>query len=381
MKLILHIGTHKTGTTALQEFLAGNTARLAARGIHYAVPGYETVANSIAHALETGRNELVGEFFACHFQEALRKRAHTIVVSGENFYGMTPLMMKLGRGQGCTEVLSREKSLVANLRASIPREVTTEIVAYFRRPDYYLESLYNQSIKYDFRFEGDCLAFYEIIADMLSYKNIFQLWCDVFGARFCSAYSYDAVKSDLVPHFMRSVLSVDGLTGFHESGMQKNVRISRDLLEYKRQKNLAIPQSEWAIERKIFFRLNKNLKFDSSLYQDFLSPEERRNLLERHASDMDALCAAYGANFFPPFDYKAAERSWQPYPGLAPETRERIESEYRCTRNRPGFFLERFTRRSARYLRGRLPVVNVIFDVARRSGLKRALLSGMEKMQ
>lgn len=381
MKLILHIGTHKTGTTALQTFLAENTACLTARGIHYAVPRCETVANSIAYALETGRNGLVREFFAHHFQEALRKGAHTIIVSGENFYGMTPLMMQLGRGQGCTEVLSREKSLVAGLRASIPREVTTEVVAYFRRPDYYLESLYNQNIKYDFDFDGDCLAFSEIVADMLSYKDIFQLWCDVFGAKFCSAYSYDAVKGDLVPHFMSAVLAIDDLSAFHASGMQKNERISRDVLEYKRQKNPAIPQSERAVERKIFVRLNENLQFDSGMYRDFLSPDERRNLLRRHASDMDALRAAYGANFFPPFDYETTEREWQPYPGLAEETRKKIESEYWRIRNRPGFLVERLARRGARYLRDRLPVLGVVLDVARKSGLRRALLSGMEKIQ
>ena len=38
MKLIVHIGTHKTGTTALQQFLHANRAPLAARGFHYATP-------------------------------------------------------------------------------------------------------------------------------------------------------------------------------------------------------------------------------------------------------------------------------------------------------------------------------------------------------
>ena len=40
MKLILHIGTHKTGTTALQRFLHSNREPLAVQGIHYATPGH-----------------------------------------------------------------------------------------------------------------------------------------------------------------------------------------------------------------------------------------------------------------------------------------------------------------------------------------------------
>ena len=36
MQLILHIGTHKTGTSAVQECLHRNERRLAERGIYYA---------------------------------------------------------------------------------------------------------------------------------------------------------------------------------------------------------------------------------------------------------------------------------------------------------------------------------------------------------
>ncbi|MGX9115458.1 hypothetical protein ACWTU6_01980 [Mesorhizobium sp. BHbsci] len=47
MKLILHIGTGKTGTTALQQFLCANAKKLREHGIHYATPPHEFNFNSV----------------------------------------------------------------------------------------------------------------------------------------------------------------------------------------------------------------------------------------------------------------------------------------------------------------------------------------------
>jgi hypothetical protein len=46
MKLILHIGTHKTGTTSLQAWLANNREALAANGVSYP---HATVAHGSGH--------------------------------------------------------------------------------------------------------------------------------------------------------------------------------------------------------------------------------------------------------------------------------------------------------------------------------------------
>ena len=51
MKLILHIGTHKTGSTALQQFLSANPHSLSDRGIHYAVPPKAIKASLLVYLL------------------------------------------------------------------------------------------------------------------------------------------------------------------------------------------------------------------------------------------------------------------------------------------------------------------------------------------
>ncbi len=57
MKLILHIGTHKTGTTALQQFLYANREPLVGHGFHYATPPHVQEANLIANALKVGKRQ------------------------------------------------------------------------------------------------------------------------------------------------------------------------------------------------------------------------------------------------------------------------------------------------------------------------------------
>ena len=85
MKLILHIGTHKTGTTALQQFLHANREALAARGFHYATPPHGLQhSNLVANALNGGESRSVQAFLTKHADMARRHGAHTLLVSAEN---------------------------------------------------------------------------------------------------------------------------------------------------------------------------------------------------------------------------------------------------------------------------------------------------------
>ena len=62
MRLILHIGTPKTGTSAVQRFLCANRQRLAESDVHYATPHDSGQANAVANALGTGDSRAVNAF-------------------------------------------------------------------------------------------------------------------------------------------------------------------------------------------------------------------------------------------------------------------------------------------------------------------------------
>jgi len=110
-------------------------------------------------------------------------------------------------------------------------------------------------------------------------------------------------------------------------------------------------------------------------YQDFLSPDDRAELLRRLQPELDALRASYGVPAFPPFDPEAAKANWSPYPGLGRERRQAIESHYNRINGRFAFRVERMTLRSAGLLRRSLPGTGALIDALKRIGAKRALHS------
>ena len=96
MKLILHIGTHKTGTTAIQRFLALNQVQMLKLGIGY--PKYSDIlpghADHYAHIdvakglmgesriLSTEDSKLFLQGLRCYGE---KHNCHTVVVSAESF--------------------------------------------------------------------------------------------------------------------------------------------------------------------------------------------------------------------------------------------------------------------------------------------------------
>ncbi|WP_210237349.1 hypothetical protein, partial [Mesorhizobium sp. M2D.F.Ca.ET.148.01.1.1] len=72
MRLILHIGTHKTGSTALQHFLSANGKGLGDHGICYASPIHEFNFNSIANTFLNDGSEKFRYFLLKNLGKAER---------------------------------------------------------------------------------------------------------------------------------------------------------------------------------------------------------------------------------------------------------------------------------------------------------------------
>jgi hypothetical protein len=376
MKLILHIGTPKTGTTALQRFVVANRQALAAYGFHYATPphGLEH-SNSIANALNTGDSRSVKTFLAKQVKCARRRGAETILVSAENFYAMS-VLPSMQRRQTCPNALARERGLIEMLRTLIPEEITTSrIVCYFRRPDRYAESLYNQHVKRGI-IDVTVDEFLSVVEPALLYDRCMRLWADVFGQSNCVVRLYDTVKTDAVGDFVANVLGIRDVTQFSHVHNQANERVSRDLLEFKRLKNRTARFGERDIDSTILLLVDEEMRLlrgEPDSYQDFLSPDQRAELLGRVQPELDALQASYDVPAFPPFDLETAKASWRPYPGLGRARRQEIELHYDRINGRVAFRLERIAVRSASLLRRSVPGTGVLLDAFKRVGAKRAL--------
>src|SRR6056297_1223300 len=84
MKLVIHCGLHKTGTTSFQKFCFHNRFLLRGFGIYYPkYCKYDQHSYVLWKAQQRGMGTL-GSFFAKSFAEATSD-CHTVLLSGEDF--------------------------------------------------------------------------------------------------------------------------------------------------------------------------------------------------------------------------------------------------------------------------------------------------------
>jgi len=126
-KLWIHIGTPKTGSTAIQRYARDRQRYLAANGVDFLIRGRRGSYNDLGVYLRGGNRRAAAEIGAGVCRLIAESPATTLVLTSEMFTGGDPALLR--------EVLALEE----------PFE--TRIVGYFRRQDRYLESAYKQKMK------------------------------------------------------------------------------------------------------------------------------------------------------------------------------------------------------------------------------------------
>jgi hypothetical protein len=344
VKLIIHIGTHKTGSTALQQFLSSHPRFLAKCGIHYAASRPAIKASALVHAIRVDDRRKTQDYMISHSTRARRKGTHTLIVSAEGLYAMA-LVPALCRRETCPALIDRDAVFISRFAASLPDQISdVRVVGYFRRPDLFAESWYNQQVKYGSLFAGEFHEFLELIRPALLYSRHMNLWANVFGRESCTVRVYESIVSSIVDDFARHILDTPELAQFAPTRAAVNQRMSRDLLEFKRRVNRDVAYEEMALERRIFELLHERvdvMEAEPNSYQAFLAPRERAELLAGLSDELVALQTSFGVPSFPRFDLQAAAAEWTPYPGLEPAREDVLAREYRKIRARPRFRAER----------------------------------------
>jgi hypothetical protein len=161
--------------------------------------------------------------------------------------------------------------------------------------------------------------------------------------------------------------------------------VGRDLLEFKRMRNRTARFGERDLERTILGLVDEEMDLrttEPACYQDFLSPDERAELLRLLEPELEGLQASHDVPPFPPFDLDAARANWGPYPGLDEQRRQEIELQYDRISGRVAFRIERLALRAASLLRRSVPVTGVLLDALKEVGAKRrlhGLLMGLQR--
>ncbi|HWT04354.1 MAG TPA: hypothetical protein VN224_01225, partial [Xanthomonadales bacterium] len=180
----IHAGTHKTGTTAIQRFLAGNRERLCAAGLYYPqtgvlssqLPGHHNIAFELAG--DPSFDRALGTL-ADVTQEIARVRPADACMSSEVFQYLHV----------------NDAALVALRDALAAIGYRGRIVLYVRAQDQYLESLYAELVKH-----GLQLPFADVL-DLAMGRGVIRhgrVWTFRFdytelANRFAAVFGSDAV--------------------------------------------------------------------------------------------------------------------------------------------------------------------------------------------
>ncbi len=204
-RVVVHIGSTKTGSSALQATLFERRASLADVGAHYSERGVASGAHHLlAAAIHTGawrlhRGELPDDR-ATYFREtaaavrsdARAEGAHTIVLSSEYWWGSFPF------------------STYETLRDAFA-PARFEVVAFVRRPEEWAVSSYLQAVKSGE--ERDFSTWFERTlrrpASGLNYFRVINRWVYLLGGE-AHVLRYEDVKDNVFAAFCRAAkLDVD----------------------------------------------------------------------------------------------------------------------------------------------------------------------------
>lgn len=175
MKIILHIGTHKTGSTALQMCFNENREAIREAGVYYPEgqgrwPGHP----KLAWWFRDGKIKECEEYLSRAVEAATEHGCDRIFISSEEFSQMPVKHLSLLKEFG-----------------------TVQVLVFLRAQDHYLESMYNQHVKsYDLRFRGSIFEFfmYHDLHTRMNYFHILQKWSHLFNEENVRAVSYSHLK-------------------------------------------------------------------------------------------------------------------------------------------------------------------------------------------
>jgi len=304
-RLFIHIGTHKTGTSAIQNFLFRNREALREKGFFYPLPGNKP-----------GHHPIAGEFnpYNQRYKKGVMKTLSYIQEIRTH---------NLGTSIISAEGLTSRGIDVQKLRDIIPGDLDVKIIIYLRRQDERLESGYNQIVKGPRRYSKKFLDSGSIPNQkyILDYYKILIPWRDIFGQENIIVRVYE--KEQLPQGIINDFCNVIGLALDHKFKISEeriNPSLDRDIIEMIR---LCNEKCEKNIEYHNWLVMNLEKKMVKTiLQQHLLSPQQRRDLIEEYAESNAKVAREYlgredGRLFYAPLP--KPDEPWQPYSGLTVE--------------------------------------------------------------
>ena len=355
VKIIFHIGQHKTGSKALQSFLHLHSAALAQRGILYPVD--QTVrqkmrAYQISHyrlfallhheALQAcGQADAARHFWHrqranCRPYDCLRAMfdaiederrrigADTIIVSAEDLFDMQTAH-QIDLNMDC---LAAGVKILCGLAQAFQYQPV--VVAYVRRQDHLLGAHYVQYVKVSSDPTIEFETFARAFAPRLDTHRLLACWTAEFGSDAVVVRPYEratmpaGIVADFFEHALQQTISPDWVAPAPERE-SVNATPGRDQVELIRHLHRR-SWFGWPLVRRAQI-LDAMTTFSSGVAPEhgstiaaWLSPAQRRRLLLDHTEGNAKIARQYFHSAETPLFSEALpsdDANWQPYPGLS----------------------------------------------------------------
>jgi len=323
MTLIVHIGTHKTGTTAIQQFAAAHRDELRAQGLWY--PSYADIGvpehyghHHFAHAVAGEEHGRVAPEDAPRFMESVRAGqapGETVLLSAEPIYRHT-----LGE---TGDYWSRRRAYIRKLKETIGTDDVT-ILAVVRRQDAFARSLYQENVKVN-KYTADFRSFLAKSAGQFDYYRQLLAFADEFQ-RVSVLVFEDLKQTGLVETFFRR-LGVEPPAPVEAGGANPSLPV--ELVEYKRflnTTNLGVKKLKQVGQKLVRYAEGRSAGESDNV--DWLPASEMTAFVASFEESNECLRRAFAgdhpAPLFPPVEEGAATPQ---YAGMTLERFAQLTSE------------------------------------------------------
>lgn len=268
-KLIIHIGSQKTGSTSIQTFLTQQTQKMEDAGLSYAKAGRGPAAhNKLAFKRDSEQFPILMKRLVAEVEAAPDK---THVISAE-------MLFTTRMARSMTEYLPDD------LRAQ------TQIIAYIRRQDKFLEAMYKQVVKTG-RFKGTAQEYAQKREAALMYSKVLGTYAQGFGAENVKVLPYERplfregdVILDIAAHLGMTNVTRDDLPEKFS-----NITLSRQVSEM-----LGLISNTTDINIAELIRVIIRNNAEGAFYSgDSFSPLERRDIADKYIEDNELVRATY----------------------------------------------------------------------------------------
>ena len=312
-KIYIHIGTHKTGTSAIQRALQLAEYDMRKEDLIY-IPHEEAPEKLLKTVPATSFSEKEINAGKRFFEKWISSNSEnsSFVFSHEDLCG--------------NPFAGYENSFcIAQALRKMTEGMEVVIIAYLRRQDFFVESFYNMRIQAGGHRDFNDFNCNVAKGSLLNWHKLLKNYEEFFGKENIVARKYDKnylpEKNSLIIDFAKIIGSESlknvSLAQFYNSG------INRDALEFLRLSNKFLEKKEKAILQKSFANLFPKLPSSKS---SFFEVEERKLFMESFSAT-NALVANefFDNNQEPLFPEVTMEKDGiNSYEGLTPEAVARI---------------------------------------------------------